>query len=81
MAGYGLASFILAPDDQHSHLVELHGVRSDALACLRWRLMPDAICGTGLLAQAARAGLDVVGDARRGIGKGVTAGCRRKKEQ
>ena len=56
MAGDGLAGFVLAPDDQRSDLVELHHVRSDAFARLRGRVMQDAVSGTGLLTQPARAG-------------------------
>jgi len=54
----------------------LHGVRSDTLAWFRRRVVLNAVLGTALSAQAPRAGLDVVGQARRGIGTDITA-CHR----
>ena len=54
MAGDGLAGLVLAPDDQRSDIVELHLVRPDALSRLRWRLVLDAVCGTGLLTQSVQ---------------------------
>lgn len=75
MAGHGFAGFVLAPDDQRSHLFELHGVRPDAFARLQWRVVQDAVSGTVLSTQLARAGLDVVGDARSGVGKDIAAWC------
>ena len=64
VTGYGAASGVLAPDDQRSDLVQLHGVRPHALARLRRRVVLDARPGTFLCAEVARAGLYVI---RRGL--------------
>ena len=72
VAGYGTSASILAPDNQRPHLIELYGVWPDTLARLRRRIVLDAVPGTSVLAQAAYAPLDIIGEARRSIGRDIT---------
>ena len=73
MAGYGMARSIVAPDNQRSHLIELHFVRSDTLARLRRLVVLNTVRGTGLPTQVARTNLKFIGEARRRIGSDITA--------
>lgn len=78
VTGYRVTRCILAPDYKRSHLVKLNSVRPDALTSFRRRDVLDAVPGARLSAQAARTGLDVIGETCRCIGKGITRGKRGK---
>ena len=78
---HGLAGFVRAADHEHSHFVELHRIRPDALSRFRKLLVPDADSGTGIFAEATFAGLDAVGEPRRGIGAVDRLVARRNESQ
>ena len=51
MTGYGMAGSIVAPDNQRSHLIQLHFIRADTFTRLRWLVVLNTIRGTGLTSQ------------------------------
>ena len=60
MAGDGLACSIVAPDNQRSHLIKLHFVRSDTLTSLRRLVVLNRVRSTSLPTQAPHASLKII---------------------